>query len=503
VKSPVEDYLAEAEALRPFYRWPPVGADPELIARERRFPAENRKALVSALRRQYEPLPARKSVRAAMAALEDKTTFCVTTGHQPVLFGGPLYVLYKAIGAIKRAREWEKLLPGRKVVPVFWVASEDHDVAEVNHTYLSYDHRVVYPGPLWGAVGRNRIVPTGMQAPAHARRFYLPGTGWSEAFRAWLDKLLGPYGLLTLDGDDPELKRLFFPVVVEELSRGTGARAAQETTRRLAALGYAPQAKIRNPNLFFIDDAGRYRLERDGQHFTLKGTDLRIAYDELIVKPPVFFSPNVVLRPVYQEIVLPSLAYVGGPGELAYWLQLKETFAVFDVPFPALIRRPGATVFGPRDARKLDELGFTLHDLLRSENELRRLCARQLWRPETYRPYFDHLLQTLDHLHVATRLLSPSQAHNVAGQKRKLQRFFERLVLNTDKELLNRYPQTYKPLLRLKRRVQPDGFVQERTLNLAAIPLPPKDFVAFLMEKLDIDNPNNLLPLPENHQCEV
>ncbi|MCS7086611.1 MAG: bacillithiol biosynthesis cysteine-adding enzyme BshC, partial [Bacteroidia bacterium] len=421
-----------------------------------------------------------------------------TVGHQPVFWGGPLYVIYKAVGAIKLAREWEKLLPGRSVVPVFWVAGEDHDAAEVNHAYLSYEEKIVYPGALWGAVGRNVLTHVPARIPVHARRFYRHGVGWNEAFRAWLDKLLGSHGLIVLDGDDPELKKRFWPVVERELRHATAATAAAETTRRLVELGYAPQARIRDPNLFFLDDSGRFRIERQGDRFALKGTARTVSLQELLERPPVFFSPNVVLRPLYQETTLPSLAYLGGPGELAYWLQLKEMFATFDVPFPAVLRRPGATLFSAKDAQILTQMRFQLTDVLRSEAELKRECAARLWSRRTYEPYFDHILTTLDRLEIAVGILSPSQAVGVAAQKRKIRNFFERLTLKTDKEILNRNPRMWKALLRVKRRVQPDGFIQERTLNLAAVPLPPKTFVAFLMERLDVRNPNNLLILPKN-----
>ncbi len=496
VKSPVEDYLREAEALRPFYRWSPVRPEPECIVRERRFPVERRAVLTAVLQRQYQNLPRRKPVQAAIAALGEKTTFCITTGQQPVLFGGPLYIIYKAVGAIKWAQAWEKILPGRKVVPVFWMAGEDHDAQEVNHTYLSYDQKVVYPGALWGAVGRNVVAPGLSRVPAHARPFYRPGINWNDAFRAWLDKLFGPYGLVVVDGDDDELKALFFPVVERELTEGVGALAAIETTRKLSALGYAPQARIRNPNLFYLDDSGRYRLERDGDEFLLKGSDRKMSLSQLLDKPPVFFSPNVVLRPVYQETILPSLAYLAGPGELAYWLQLKETFAAFDVPFPAVLRRPGATLVSHNDAEKLKQMRFELQDVLKSENALKRLCAERLWKRDTFQPYFDHVFQTFERLQTTSGVLSPSQAVNVAAQKRKLQRFFDRLVHNTDKEALNRNPRAWKPLLRVKNRVQPDGYIQERTLNLAAIDIAPKAFVAFLIDGLDERKPDNFLVLP-------
>ena len=496
VNSPVPDYLREAEALRPFYRWSPVRPDPEAIANERRFPNERRSVLTAALQRQYQQLPRRKEVQSAIAALGEKTTFCITTGQQPMLYGGPLYVLYKAVGAVKTAREWEKRLPGRKVVPVFWMAGEDHDASEVNHAYLSYDEKVAYSGALWGAVGRNVIAPASAHVPTHARPFYRPGLGWNEAFRAWLDKLLGPYGLVVIDGDDPALKALFFPVVKRELTEGTGAMAALDTTRRLTGLGYAAQARIRNPNLFFLDDSGRFRLERDGDGFLLKGSDRRLSMQELHDKPPVFFSPNVVLRPVYQETILPSLAYLGGPGELAYWLQLKATFAAFDVAFPAVLRRPGATLISASDAEKLKRMRFDIEDVLRPESELRRECAARLWNRQTYAPYLDHVMQSLERLETTAGVLSPSQAMSVAAQKRKIQRFFDRLVHQTDKEALNRHPRAWKPLLRIKNRVQPDGFIQERTLNLAAVGMAPKAFVAFLMEQLDVRKADNFLVLP-------
>jgi bacillithiol biosynthesis cysteine-adding enzyme BshC len=257
--------------------------------------------------------------------------------------------------------------PDYRFVPVYWMATEDHDAAEIN--YFKLDGQTYrWETSQKGAVGdfeldasfQNFLKGLGF-APAVFRDAYSQSTTLAEAVRKYVNELFGAQGLVILDANEGRLKREFVEVMSADLFTQQPFAAAQASTQALEQLGYGSQIYPRPINLFYLDKGIRERIERDGEEFIVLNTELRFSAEEikaLLQEHPERFSPNVVLRPVYQECILPNLAYLGGPAEVVYWLQLKGIFDQFGIPFPVLLPRNFAVLIPAVIQKKITQLGW-------------------------------------------------------------------------------------------------------------------------------------------------
>ncbi|HOY30107.1 MAG TPA: bacillithiol biosynthesis cysteine-adding enzyme BshC, partial [Flavobacteriales bacterium] len=395
---PVLDHLAGDPFIRQFLELPADVAGLKQAAAARSFDPDFRTILCSALDAQHSTLELHSEVRASLRKLRDPKCLTVTTGHQLCLFTGPLYVPYKILNTIRLALEAEGLL-GRPVVPVFWLASEDHDAAEIDHAVIN-GRTIRWSGAVGGAVGRMKLTSITAQVEeaieaigpgtesatlANAlREAYTEERTLAEATRHFLHALFGRYGLVILDGDDPALKRLFAPIIAEELVNQVGERSVAYANDKMRER-YTPQAHAREINLFHLRKDHRSRIVRDGDHYQVLDDGPRWTLEELLVRVesrPEEFSPNVVLRPVYQEHILPNIAYIGGGGELAYWIQLRWLFQALRVPIPVLFLRTSAATISAKHIRQWNALGLTTKDLF---GDLATLQAQVAQRDAPFR----------------------------------------------------------------------------------------------------------------------
>lgn len=388
----VTDYLADLPALRGFHVHRPDREGILQAAAERNFTDAQRAILVDALRRQYAGTEMGDAAKHNLELLARPGTCTVTTGHQLCLFTGPLYVPFKILNVVRIARALST--PARPIVPVFWMATEDHDLAEVDHAWVN-GQRIHWPTAAGGAVGRMKL--NGIDAAFDAleqalaparlndalrsalRDAYTGERTLAEATRRLVDNLFGPFGILIIDGDDRELKRAFAPIAERELREGITAQVVQEANAQLAP-AYSVQVNPRPLNLFHLGDGRRARIEREGDGFRVLDGGPHYTRKEILAalaERPQDFSPNVLLRPLYQCTVLPDVAYVGGGGELAYWLQLRPLFEAFGVPMPAVVLRTSAGVLTAKQARQWQSLGIGWEDLFRPVEEVHARIAVQ------------------------------------------------------------------------------------------------------------------------------
>lgn len=366
------DYLEGKESLRPFYSHLPNLESFEEAIKAKQFSASKRQTLVDVLESQYEGLPISPAVAKQFDALRDEKTFTVTTGHQLNLFTGPLYFIYKLISTINLAKRLQERHPDFHFVPLYWMATEDHDAAEIN--YFKLDGQTYrWESSQKGAVGdfeldssfQNFLKGLGF-APAVFRDAYSQSATLAEAVRKYVNELFGAQGLVVLDANDGRLKREFVEVMTADLFTQQPFAAAQASTQALEKLGYGSQIYPRPINLFYLDKGIRERIERDGEEFVVLNTGLRFSAEvisSLLQEHPERFSPNVVLRPVYQELILPNLAYLGGPAEVVYWLQLKGIFDQFAIPFPVLLPRNFAVLLSAPMQKKIAQLEWAPEQL--------------------------------------------------------------------------------------------------------------------------------------------
>lgn len=366
------DYIQGREELKPFYSHSPKIESFKDAISAKSFSHQKREALVNALTRQYQGVELSELAEQNLSSLLNANTYTVTTGHQLNLFTGPLYFIYKIVSTINLAKSLQKAYPDCHFVPVYWMATEDHDFDEINYFKLD-GKKYQWLSSQTGAVGDFELDATFREflksvsfAPEFFKKAYSESRTLSEAVRKYVDELFGKEGLLVVDGNDSSLKGLFRDVILSDLFDHNPYLKAQKATQELEKLGYKSQIFPREINLFYLEKGIRERIERVGEEFRVINTELRFTESEirtLVDNHPERFSPNVVLRPVFQELILPNLAYLGGPAEVVYWLQLKGVFDQFGVPFPVLMPRNFALILGKSTIKKMDQLKWSIEDL--------------------------------------------------------------------------------------------------------------------------------------------
>jgi bacillithiol biosynthesis cysteine-adding enzyme BshC len=372
------DYIEEKPALKPFYsRFPRIDNFKDQIAeKSKTFTPHQRQTLTSVLQRQYQNITASDAVKKNIELLSSPNTFTITTGHQLNIFTGPLYFIYKIVTVINSCKQLKIKYPDHNFVPVYWMASEDHDYEEIKYFRL-YGKKYSWKTEQQGAVGRfhtRELQSLLKDIPGDTKIFeeaYSKHNKLSDAVRHYVNALFKAEGLLVIEPDDRDLKSLFKKVMEEDIIRCSTASLVTKTNQQLETLQYKPQVFCRDINFFYLDNQLRSRIEKKGDLYHVLDTDLKFNEAEIrdmIEHSPEKLSPNVILRPLYQEMILPNLAYVGGPAEAIYWLQLKTVFDNYQVPFPMLMPRNFALVIEQHLYRKFEKTDLKIEELFEEKN---------------------------------------------------------------------------------------------------------------------------------------
>ncbi len=460
------DYLAEKPALQEFYgNGPQLSKFKEQISEKKGFPRASRAILQTVLTEQYAAI----GVEMPSVDLRDENTFTVTTGHQLNIYTGPLYVIYKLISTINLARKLQKEYPSQRFVPIYWMATEDHDFEEINH-FFAFGTKYEWNTSQKGAVGRFNLSDF-PRIPFRNEIFdkaYSEGKTLSEAVRMYMHALFGAHGLVCLDADDARLKSIFAPIMEADLKQQVHEPIVRATTEKLESLGYKTQVAARSVNLFRLTENDRIRLET--------GDSVEMADA----------SPNVILRPLYQETILPNLAYIGGPAEVAYWLQLKGIFDLHQVPFPMLLPRNFAIVKTQKQAERAEKLGLSLADLFKNELALRRdfVAGRT-----------SHQLDTADEtkalepiiasLAKRAKAIDPTLEASVLAEQARWTKGLERLAKKMKRAEERNQGDEVRQVLGLKEALFPAGEWQERHTNFLEFASDHPNFIDDLLKTFD------------------
>ena len=496
INSPIQ--FNETGVLKPLMRYylnqdpviePYIDKFPSLEAFEDQIKSKqnqtfDRKGLVAVLQEQYNGLNITKLTDNNLRSLRDENTFTVTTGHQPCLFSGPFYFVIKILNTIKLADILNKAYPNYHFVPVYWMGAEDHDFEEVNHFRL-YNKLIQWQTDQKGAVGKfstiglNKVYdelceilndsPNSDYLKSLFEKAYLKNQNYGTATRTLVNELFGNRGLVIIDGDHRQFKKVFSAIAETELQQKIAYREVSKTNKALSELGKA-QVNPREINLFYLENNNRSRIIAEADHFILDGQSKKYSLDvllELLNKYPERFSPNVLLRPLYQEMILPNLAYIGGTGEMAYWLQLKSLFANFKATLPILLVRNSFLFLNANQAKKLDKLGLTVKDLFRDGQELIKKIVNMGDGEVSFDKEHTEISDAMDVLSQKAIVIDQSLNQVFAGEKQRILKSLYNLEKRAFKALKQKNEQKINQVKVLKDRLFPGGGLQERTDNFS------------------------------------
>lgn len=482
----ITDYLDEKSELQSLYnRFPKIEHfQGQIHEKSNNFPFENRQILVSALEKQYENFEITEYTSQNIQLLKQSNTFTITTGHQLNLFTGPLYFLYKIVSTINLCKELKLKFPAQNFVPIYWMATEDHDFEEIN--YFNFKgKKISWNKESKGAVGRfdtkglnevydsfSKEIGTGNNANFLLDLFkksYLEHQNLADATRFLANELFKNEGLVIIDGDSIELKKLFVPYVERELVEQISYQKVTETLPKLS--DYTVQVNPREINLFYLQDQLRERIIFENGNYKINNTSLVFSESEIITeleKNPENFSPNVILRPLYQEVILPNLCYIGGGGEIAYWLELKSNFEANKVTFPMLLVRNSVLLATEKQVMKLDKLGLSWNEIFMSQELLSNKKTKEFSNfTIDFSKQKEVLKQQFKALHEIALNTDKSFIGAVKAQEIKQINGLDKLekrLLKAEKRVLS---EKLNQLYVLQNALFPNGNLQERTDNFA------------------------------------
>ena len=496
------DYIKEKESLQPFYgNFPKLANFPKQVELKRDFPQQNREILANVLQNQYQGIE--DAPTAQIERLRNKKTFTVTTGHQLNIFSGPLYFIYKIVSTINLARQLQAAFPQYHFVPVYWMATEDHDFEEISYFRL-FGKKFEWQREAKGAVGRLSTAGLGdlmaeiSEMPDFFKSAYDSGKNLAQATREYVHHLFGKHDLLILDADDSKLKSQFVEIMKADIFEQKTSEKALETSQKLEAAGYGSQIFIREINFFYLEDGLRSRIEQQGEDFQIVDTELKFSKEELgklMETNPEKFSPNVALRPVYQEVILPNLAYLGGPSEVAYWFQLKGIFDEMNVPFPMLMPRNFALVVNSVNSKRMEKLNVSAKDLFQDEDTLRKQFVLENAENEVMLGKQISLLNEAFSQVVSKAVeIDKSLEGFVKAEEQKAIKSLQNIEKRLRKSEERNQETSVKQLLKIKQQLFPDGSPQERKDNFLNFYINDSQFIEKLLNAFNpLDYSMNVL----------
>lgn len=488
------DYLAEKSELQSLYhRFPKLEHFEKQIQEKKAAKHTNvseRQVLKTALQTQYVTTDASEKTIANIERLADENTFTVTTGHQLNLFTGPLYFLYKIISTINLAEQLQEAYPGYHFVPIYWMASEDHDFDEIN--YFNFKgKKVQWNREASGAVGKlstaglaevfevfSADLGKGTAADFLRSLFkegYLKHDNLTDATRYIANALFKEYGLVIVDGDDKALKQLFVPFVLDELTNKTAHQKVNEAAKQLKEISpkYKIQVNPREINLFYIHEGIRERIVEEEGVYSVLNTDITWSLSEItthVHEFPERFSPNALLRPLYQEVILPNLCYIGGGGELAYWLELKSYFDTVAVTFPMLLLRNSVVIASEKQAKKLQNLDISYADIFLKRNDF---INRRIRRISNINIDFSEQKAQLKHQFEAMYALAKQTDASFLGAVEAQEKKQLKGIAHLEKRMLKAQKRVLKDevirMSALQEALFPQQSLQERKVNFSEL----------------------------------
>lgn len=437
-------------------------------------------------------------------SLKDNNTFTITTGHQLNLFTGPVFFVYKILQTIKTAEFLKSNFPEYDFVPVFWMATEDHDFEEINH-FKTRDHYYEIKGNAGGDVGRITIDENffvqefekefkdnvyGTELILWIKKAYQQGKTHTQAIRYLVNQLFADYGLLTIDGNEKELKSQVKNIFRKELLSNQLFETTKNQREFLEKEYHKVQVNPREINLFYLTET-RNRIEKINDDYFILDTDLKFSEEEILNElenHPEKFSPNAVLRPAYQETIMPNLAYVGGNAEIMYWIELKDYFESINLPFPILIPRNSMLFLEEKTFRKIENSGLKIEDFfgnfaeainkkILDNNEIKSLLEQKE----------QDLIHSFSEIKTKAEQTDKTFANLVNAEENRQLKSFKRMQKRLLKAEKIKQSEKLDQMQNLFLKVHPGGTWQERVLNFSVFYADlGKEWIAETYQQMDV-----------------
>lgn len=457
----------------------------QIEAKKRSFSFDRTK-LVEIIAQQYSRLrEGHQLIPENLEALKDENTFTIITAHQPSLFTGPLYYIFKIASAIVHARQLNNRYPDYHIVPVFIIGGEDHDFEEINHFYYR-TQKFTWQQDEGGAVGRLSTqnihsvleeLGTHLGSSFYGKQIldllneaYLGHKTLGDTTHFFISQLFKDTELVVAQMDESEFKRAFSPIIREEVTEERSQSLILDQQQKFQQLGFQPQAFVREINFFYLSPGGRHRIEQKGDRFIVVDTEMSLSAKEMldeIQNAPERFSPNVVMRPIYQEFIFPNLAYVGGGGELAYWMDRKQQFEAFGLEFPILIRRHSAFLIKNKDLERLKEFPWELKDWLQDPDALIKRYIRELHPEEMdFTQSYRELNRLFDLIKPEMKKLNANYSYSVEAARVDALKTIQRLEKKALSALKRKEENAISKIRHLRNILIPEGKLQERHDNI-------------------------------------
>lgn len=482
------DYLNNDEKLKSFFgNYPKMDGFLKQI-KEKEAHDVDRKTLVSVLRLQNSSVSLSSSTKSNIELLADRNTFTITTGHQLCLFSGPLYVIYKIVSTINLCKKLSQYYKDKNFVPVFWLASEDHDFEEIKSTNV-FKSKIE-----WNIRNKNepvgRMTLEGMNDVLQQLKdvlgldysktkitqvfndAYLNCKTLSSATRYFLNEIFKQYGLVILDGDDSALKKKIAPIIRKDLIGESFYKSLKKCSQELSKI-YHQQVKIRRNNFFIISKNGERKYPES------KLTE------EYIAENLTSFSPNVLMRPIYQETILPNIAYVGGSAEIAYLMQLKMVFEQESIPFPILVLRNSALLVSKKQSQKIDNLGLDIQNFfLPKEDIIKKFLNNNKIKITSLAK--EHILLNDIFKLVLYQIKEDSLKSFTKSEFNKMFKSLKNIEKKIIRQEKKRHKESINRIENIKKTLFPNNMLQERFDNFISYELSTNDsFIELLIDHLD------------------
>jgi len=482
------DYINNEPKLKSFYnQYPSIdNFKNQIDQKKRNYKNQNREIIYKVIKEQYKGVNCSKDFKLILESIKNKNTFTITTGHQLNLFTGPIYFLYKIITTINLCEELSHKYPKFNFIPVYWMATEDHDFKEINHFNFK-NTKIEWESNQTGVVGEfltaelktvldelKRIFPNNKNSNELIDLFkntYLKNNCLSDATRNFVHMLFRKYNLLIIDANHKDLKNCFKDFLKKEVKDSFIKKSSLPTINKLVKLNYKVQAHTRDVNLFYINNNQRQRILKNNNHLLIEGNKNKLDQKNIIKRienNPEKFSPNVLFRTMYQEYLLPNLCYIGGPAEVSYWLQLKKSFEMLKITFPILLNRNSVLLISSRQMKKLKKLNIEIEDIFLDLNELTTKKTKEF---SELNIDFSELKNVLKDQFKYLFDIASQTDHSFTGAVKAQEKKQMDGIIHLEKRLLSAQKKKFSDhlsrIIELKKELFPFETLQERRINFS------------------------------------